>query len=255
MGEVIARELAEACCNDKGIRAFPCIISALCRRAAIPACPTDKYTPCRTGWTRKDYMWKMDLTDAVPLQTAMPEPPAPEHQPQASPLASPAVVPAQPQEPTDNPVHNPAHTPKANVSFSSTPATPIIPPAATTSPSPAPTLASPPAAASPPPAPAVDVSPLHLLQLHNQLQRIEARHLNFIEETKDFPPGVINLGRRKIIQEVAVIRSCTDAALTKDPESTQAENSSTCRDIYLGRQGKYNRECDMISIFFQTPLD
>ncbi|KAK8578691.1 hypothetical protein V6N12_069035 [Hibiscus sabdariffa] len=45
------------------------------------------------------------------------------------------------------------------------------------------------------------------------------------------------------------------AALTKDPESTQAENSSTCRDTYLGRQGKYNRECDMISIFFQTPLD
>ncbi|KAK8600620.1 hypothetical protein V6N12_050473 [Hibiscus sabdariffa] len=44
-------------------------------------------------------------------------------------------------------------------------------------------------------------------------------------------------------------------ASTKDPESTQVENSSTCRDTYLGRQGKYNRECDMISIFFQTPLD
>ncbi|KAK8593821.1 hypothetical protein V6N12_045894 [Hibiscus sabdariffa] len=43
--------------------------------------------------------------------------------------------------------------------------------------------------------------------------------------------------------------------LTKDPESTQAENSSTCRDTYLGRQGKYNREYDMISIFFQTPLN
>ncbi|KAK8652313.1 hypothetical protein V6N13_061334 [Hibiscus sabdariffa] len=44
-------------------------------------------------------------------------------------------------------------------------------------------------------------------------------------------------------------------ALTKDSESTQAENSSTCRDTYLGRQGKYNRECDMISIFCQTPLN
>ncbi|KAK8506957.1 hypothetical protein V6N12_009268 [Hibiscus sabdariffa] len=43
--------------------------------------------------------------------------------------------------------------------------------------------------------------------------------------------------------------------LTKDPESTQVENSSTCRDTYLSRQGKYNRECDIISIFFQTPLD
>ncbi|KAK9018937.1 hypothetical protein V6N11_033982 [Hibiscus sabdariffa] len=76
-----------------------------------------------------------------------------------------------------------------------------------------------------------------------------------MSDLEDFPPGVINLGRWKIIQKVAVIRSCTDAALTKDPESTQAENSSTCQDTYLGRQGKYNRECDMISIFFQTPLD
>ncbi|KAK8716136.1 hypothetical protein V6N13_043454 [Hibiscus sabdariffa] len=31
VGEVIARELPDACQNDKGILAFPCIISVLCR--------------------------------------------------------------------------------------------------------------------------------------------------------------------------------------------------------------------------------
>ncbi|KAK8669961.1 hypothetical protein V6N13_104728 [Hibiscus sabdariffa] len=57
------------------------------------------------------------------------------------------------------------------------------------------------------------------------------------------------------VKEATVIRSCTDAARTKDPELTQAENSSTCRSTHLGRQGKYNRECDKISIFFQQTLD
>ncbi|KAK8613667.1 hypothetical protein V6N13_101424 [Hibiscus sabdariffa] len=57
------------------------------------------------------------------------------------------------------------------------------------------------------------------------------------------------------VKEAAVIRSCVDAARTKDPELTQAENSSTCRSTHLGRQGKYNRECDKISIFFQQTLD
>ncbi|KAK8709105.1 hypothetical protein V6N13_060135 [Hibiscus sabdariffa] len=56
-------------------------------------------------------------------------------------------------------------------------------------------------------------------------------------------------------KEAAVIRSCADAARTKDPELTQAGNSSTCRSTHLGRQGKYNRECDKISIFFQQTLD
>ncbi|KAK8636627.1 hypothetical protein V6N13_124369 [Hibiscus sabdariffa] len=57
------------------------------------------------------------------------------------------------------------------------------------------------------------------------------------------------------VKEAAVIRSCADAARTKDPELTQAGNSSTCRSTHLGRQGKYNRECDKISIFFQQTLD
>ncbi|KAK8685783.1 hypothetical protein V6N13_124817 [Hibiscus sabdariffa] len=57
------------------------------------------------------------------------------------------------------------------------------------------------------------------------------------------------------VKEAAVIRSCVDAARTKDPELTQAGNSSTCRSTHLGRRGKYNRECDKISIFFQQTLD
>ncbi|KAK8572846.1 hypothetical protein V6N13_048408 [Hibiscus sabdariffa] len=57
------------------------------------------------------------------------------------------------------------------------------------------------------------------------------------------------------VKEAEVIRSCADAARTKDPELTQAGNSSTCRSTHLGRQGKYNREYDKISIFFQQTLD
>ncbi|KAK8584479.1 hypothetical protein V6N12_068723 [Hibiscus sabdariffa] len=37
------------------------------------------------------------------------------------------------------------------------------------------------------------------------------------------------------VKEAAVIRSCVDAARTKDPELTQAGNSSTCRSTHLGR--------------------
>ncbi|KAK8652158.1 hypothetical protein V6N13_061180 [Hibiscus sabdariffa] len=60
IGEVIARELSDACQNDKGILAFPCIISALCR-------PSDKYTHPKTNWTQREYMCKMDLTDATSI--------------------------------------------------------------------------------------------------------------------------------------------------------------------------------------------
>ncbi|KAK8597241.1 hypothetical protein V6N13_001882 [Hibiscus sabdariffa] len=78
VGEVIAKELSEACQNDKGILAFPCIISALCRRAAVPAHPADKYTLEKSGWTRKEYMRKMEVPNAVPIQMVMPTPPASE---------------------------------------------------------------------------------------------------------------------------------------------------------------------------------
>ncbi|KAK9033258.1 hypothetical protein V6N11_018291 [Hibiscus sabdariffa] len=49
VGEVIARELSAACQNDKGILAFPCIISALYRRAVVPTRPGDKYTVEKPG--------------------------------------------------------------------------------------------------------------------------------------------------------------------------------------------------------------
>ncbi|KAK8565370.1 hypothetical protein V6N12_058933 [Hibiscus sabdariffa] len=49
VGEVIAREISAACQNDKGILAFPCIISALCRRAVVPTSPSDKYTAEKMG--------------------------------------------------------------------------------------------------------------------------------------------------------------------------------------------------------------
>ncbi|KAK8640311.1 hypothetical protein V6N13_008068 [Hibiscus sabdariffa] len=160
--------------NEKGILAFPCIISALCRRAAVPSYPTDKYTKLRSGWTRKEYMRKIDLTDAVPLQTAKPTPPA-SHQ---SPTETPAPSPADAQNDTlaANPMNSPAHTHEAPASFASTPVTPPSPP-----------VAQPPSTA-----PTTNTSPLHILHLCNQIQRIEVRQLTLIEETKVFQNRLIN---------------------------------------------------------------
>ncbi|KAK8544326.1 hypothetical protein V6N13_100555 [Hibiscus sabdariffa] len=76
VGEILAKELVAACANDKGILAFPCLISALCRRAAVPTSPSDKYQAEKKGCTRAVYMRKMDLADAIPLNMAMPTPPA-----------------------------------------------------------------------------------------------------------------------------------------------------------------------------------
>ncbi|KAL4271980.1 hypothetical protein GQ457_13G014980 [Hibiscus cannabinus] len=56
VGEILAKELAAACANDKGILAFPCLISALCRRAAVPTRHADKFQAEKTGWTRVVYM-------------------------------------------------------------------------------------------------------------------------------------------------------------------------------------------------------
>ncbi|KAK8663356.1 hypothetical protein V6N13_083178 [Hibiscus sabdariffa] len=43
VGEILANELAAHCKNDKGILAFPCLISAPCRRVNVPMFDTDKY--------------------------------------------------------------------------------------------------------------------------------------------------------------------------------------------------------------------
>ncbi|KAK8512074.1 hypothetical protein V6N12_018555 [Hibiscus sabdariffa] len=142
--------------------------------AAVPARPTDKYTKLRSGWTRKEYMRKTSLTDVVPLQTAMPTPPA-IHQSLAE-TPAPSPVDAQNDTPAANPMESPAHTPEAPASFASTPVTP----------------SSPSAAQPPSPAPTTDTPPLHILQLRNQIQRIEARQLTLIEETKVFQNSLIN---------------------------------------------------------------
>ncbi|KAK8676355.1 hypothetical protein V6N13_034405 [Hibiscus sabdariffa] len=76
IGEILAKELVAACANDKGILAFPCLISALCRRAAVPTSHGDKFQAKKTGWTRAVYMRKMDVVDATPLNVEMPTPPA-----------------------------------------------------------------------------------------------------------------------------------------------------------------------------------
>ncbi|KAK8675372.1 hypothetical protein V6N13_033439 [Hibiscus sabdariffa] len=76
VGEVIAREISTGCQNDKGILAFPCIIYALYRRAAVLTRPGDKYIIEKPGWTRKEYMREMKVANVTPIQMVMPTPPA-----------------------------------------------------------------------------------------------------------------------------------------------------------------------------------
>ncbi|KAK8569134.1 hypothetical protein V6N12_007666 [Hibiscus sabdariffa] len=117
VGEILAKELAAACSNDKGILAFPCLISALCRRAAVPTSPSDKYQAEKKGWTRAVYMRKMDVADATPINMAMPTPPASSDHMPAAPTDeagsyNPAAASPAPAEPSpsvaDSPIPSPA---------------------------------------------------------------------------------------------------------------------------------------------------
>ncbi|KAK9001973.1 hypothetical protein V6N11_024666 [Hibiscus sabdariffa] len=195
VGEILAKELAATCTNDKGILAFPCFISALCRRAVVPTSHGDKYQVEKTGWTRAIYMRKMDMADATPLNMAMATPPAsPIHtaaaptdeigpsapatqaEPQQTPVASPPVVPVSSHTTSTSPATTPAARPRSR---ESTPETP---------------LGSTPISLPSPPAPAQSeeaAPPLHILQLRSQLQRIEARQLQFQEETKVFNQSLV----------------------------------------------------------------
>ncbi|KAK8984904.1 hypothetical protein V6N11_064450 [Hibiscus sabdariffa] len=140
IGEILAKELAAACANDKGILAFPCLISALCRRAAVPTSPGDKYQAKKTGWTRVVYMRKMDVADATPINVAMPTPPSsPIHttaatadeagpsapvapvEPSQSPIASPSVVPVSSHTTTTSPATTPANVPASRASTPDSP--------------------------------------------------------------------------------------------------------------------------------------
>ncbi|KAK9010291.1 hypothetical protein V6N11_036802 [Hibiscus sabdariffa] len=158
IGEILAKELAAACANDKGILAFPCLISALCRRAAVPTSPGDKYQPEKTGWMRTTYMRKMDVADATPLNMAMSTPPASPTATAAAPTAETGPsAPAAPAEPQRTPPPSPHVVPVSSHTTTTSPAT------------------TPSEEAAP---------PLHILQLRSQLQRIEARQLQFQEEMK-----------------------------------------------------------------------
>ncbi|KAL4311279.1 hypothetical protein GQ457_01G021950 [Hibiscus cannabinus] len=188
VGKILAKKLAAACANDKGILAFPCLISALCRRATVPTSLGDKLQAEKTGWTRATYMRKMDVVDATLLNVAMPTPtaspihtaattideagpsaPAAQAEPQYTPVASLSVVPVSSHTTTASPATIPTARPRSRESTLDTPlgSTPISPPSP-----PTPVQSK---EAAPPP---------HILQLRSQLQRIEARQLQFQEETK-----------------------------------------------------------------------
>ncbi|KAK8554204.1 hypothetical protein V6N13_073136 [Hibiscus sabdariffa] len=188
VGEILAKELAAACSNDKGILAFPCLISALCRRAAVPTSPSNKYQAEKKGWTRAVYMRKMDVADATPINMAMPTPPANSDHMPAAPTdetgsSNPAAASPAPAEPSPSVADSPIPSP-AQHNQPSPAATPTDLPASKESTPDSPMGSTPEAPHPPPPAQSEEAAPLHILQLRNQLLRIEARQLLMQEETK-----------------------------------------------------------------------
>ncbi|KAL4364267.1 hypothetical protein GQ457_04G020610 [Hibiscus cannabinus] len=76
VGEILSNELAALCKSDKGILAFHCLVSALCRRVHTPTFNTDRFQAKKIGWNRAIYMRKINVADAAPLNMALPTPPA-----------------------------------------------------------------------------------------------------------------------------------------------------------------------------------
>ncbi|KAK8498532.1 hypothetical protein V6N12_073928 [Hibiscus sabdariffa] len=195
VGEILAKELAAACANDKGIQAFPCLISALCRRAAVPTSQGDKFQPEKTGWTRATYMRKMDVADATPLNMAKPIPPASPILTAAAPIDE--VGPSAPATQVEPQHTQPASPPIVPVSSHATTTSPATTPAArerSRESTPDTPLGSTPISSPSPPAPAQSeeaTPPFHILQLRSQLQRIEARKIQFQEETKVFNQSLV----------------------------------------------------------------
>ncbi|KAK8680411.1 hypothetical protein V6N13_109356 [Hibiscus sabdariffa] len=199
VGEILAKELAAAGSNDKGILAFPCHISALCRRAAVPTSPSDKYQAEKKGWTRAVYMRKMDVADATPINMAMPTPPASSDHMPAAPTdeagsSNPAAASPAPAEPSPSAADSPSpaqHT-QPRHTMPSPAITPTDLPASRESTPDSPMGSTPEAPHPPPPAQSEEAVPLHILQLRNQLQRIESRKIQMQEETKVFQQKLIN---------------------------------------------------------------
>ncbi|KAK8530731.1 hypothetical protein V6N12_013233 [Hibiscus sabdariffa] len=168
--EVIAKELSEACHNDKGILAFPCLILGLCCQKAIPTRPSDKYTLFHMGWDRKHYMKKMNVADSILIKVAMPTP-TPSEQAQPS---------AEVVDPKD-PAGSPPTTPSSRHQRSTSAVSAAQGSFATAASQPAPSAPHPPS-----PAHSTEASLLCILQLRSQIQRIEARQIEFIAESKVF---------------------------------------------------------------------
>ncbi|KAK8621898.1 hypothetical protein V6N13_097526 [Hibiscus sabdariffa] len=158
VGEVIAKELSEACQNDKGILAFPCIIFALCQRAAVPTHPTNKYTSDKSAQPSAQAEQPESTPRAQAKSTTA------EHQ-ASNLVSSPSNSPHNTY--AASPIDTPAATLEAQASFAATPASTSV---AELQPAPVQTTE---------PAPSIQI-----LQLRNQLQRMEARQLQFIAETK-----------------------------------------------------------------------
>ncbi|KAK8547628.1 hypothetical protein V6N12_031762 [Hibiscus sabdariffa] len=166
-------------------------------RAAVPAYQNDKLQAEKKGWTRVVYMRKMDVADATPLNMAMPTPPAsPDHMPAAATdeagPSNPTAASSAPAEPRQPSVDSPPVVPAASHTTTSPAVTPADLPASRESTPDSPLGSTPEAPHPPPPAQSDEAIPLHILQLRNQLQRIETRQLQMQEETKVFQQSLIN---------------------------------------------------------------
>ncbi|KAL4282731.1 hypothetical protein GQ457_16G018280 [Hibiscus cannabinus] len=201
IGEILAKDLAAACANDKGILAFPCLISALCRRATVPMDDGDKYQPEKTGWTRAVYMRKMDVVDAAPLNMAMPAPPA-SPTPEAAAQVEDSYPDARAEDSYPTALAEPQRTPPASppfvhISSHTTTTSPATIPAAPTrsrDKTPETPLGSTPSSSPSPPAAAQSeeaAPPLQFMLLRSQLQRIEVTQIHFKEEMKVFKSNLL----------------------------------------------------------------
>ncbi|KAK9037009.1 hypothetical protein V6N11_021932 [Hibiscus sabdariffa] len=194
VGEILANELAAHCANNKGILAFPCLVSDLCRRAAVPTIDGDKYQAEKTGWMRAVYMRKMNVADAAPIDMAMPTPPAspiPEADARVEDSAPPS--PAEPSAPAEQQRTPPPSPPVIPVSSHTTTTSPATTPAAPAERSREKTPDTPSTPPSPPaPAQSEEAAlPLLIMLLRSQLQRIEARQMHFQEEIKVFQSNLL----------------------------------------------------------------
>ncbi|KAK8498966.1 hypothetical protein V6N12_058003 [Hibiscus sabdariffa] len=192
VGEILANELAALCQSDKGILAFPCLVSALCHRVNTPMFDTDNYQAEKTGWTRAVYMRKMNVADAEPLNMAIPTPPAnPVNEADARVEDSAPPSPAEPSAAAEQHHTPPPSPPVIPVSSHTTTTSPATTPAAPAEQTRSRTADTPlgPTPSNPAPSPSApaqseEAGSLQYMLLRSQLQRIEARQLHFQNEVK-----------------------------------------------------------------------